>query len=119
MPLEDDWVCVHEEAAGHLDEAEVLLGEGEAYADHKAGGEAEQGDEPAFEGEGVAEHLVGGPEAAVGLDVILLLDDEHRDAAEDIQGDLENRSLVPILVSPAVCTLKHSGEYFLPCIGIV
>ena len=87
LPLEDYGVGVHEEAAGHLDEAEVLLGEGEAYADHKAGGEAEQGDEPAFEGEGAAEHLVGGPEAAVGLDVILFLDDEHRDAAEDIQGD--------------------------------
>ena len=119
MPLEDDRVCVHEEAARHLDETEILLGEGETDADDKTGGEAEQGDEPAFEGEGVAEHLVGGPEAAVGLDVILFLDDEHRDAAEDIQGDLENRSLVPILVSPAVCTLKHSGEYFLPCIGIV
>ena len=27
------------------------------------------------------------PEAAVGFDVILFLDDEHRDAAEDVQGD--------------------------------
>ena len=119
LPLEDYGVGVHEEAAGHLDEAEVLLGEGEADADDKTGGETEKGDQPAFQSEGAAEHLVGGPEAAVGLDVILLLDDQHRDAAEDIQGDLENRSLVPILVSPAVCTLKHSGEYFLPCIGIV
>lgn len=87
LPLEDYGVGVHEEAAGHLDEAEVLLGEGEAYAGHEAAGEAEQGDEPAFEGEGVAEHLVRGAEAAVGLDVILFLDDEHRDAAEDVQRD--------------------------------
>ena len=87
LPLEDYGVGVHEEAAGHLDEAEVLLGEGEAYSYNQAGGEAEQGDEPSFEGEGAAEHLVGGPEAAVGLDVILLLDDQHRDAAEDVQGD--------------------------------
>ena len=87
LPLEDYGVGVHEEAAGHLDEAEVLLGKGEAYADHKTGGETEKGDQPAFQSEGAAEHLVGGPEAAVGLDVILLLDDQHRDAAEDVQGD--------------------------------
>ena len=87
LPLEDDRVCVHEEAARHLDETEILLGEGETDADDKAGGETEKGDQPAFQSEGAAEHLVGGPEAAVGLDVILLLDDQHRDAAEDIQGD--------------------------------
>ena len=75
MPLENHGVGVHEEAAGHLDEAEVLLGEGEAYSYDQAGGEAEKGDQPAFEGEGAAEQLVGGPEAAVGLDVVLLLDD--------------------------------------------
>ena len=66
LPLEDYGVGVHEEAAGHLDEAEVLLGEGEAYADDKTGGEAEQGDEPAFEGEGAAEHLAGGPPRGCG-----------------------------------------------------
>ena len=87
LPLEDHGVGVHEEAAGHLDEAEVLLGEGEAYSYNQTGGEAEEGDEPAFEGEGVAEHLVRGSEAAVGFDVILFLDDEHRDAAEDVEGD--------------------------------
>ena len=75
LPLEDYGVGVHEEAAGHLDEAEVLLGEGEAYADDKAGGKAEKRDQPAFQSESAAEHLVRRAEAAEGLDVIFLFDD--------------------------------------------
>ena len=46
--LEDDGVGLEEEAAGHLDKAIVLLGQGEGDADDEPGGESDQRYQPAF-----------------------------------------------------------------------
>ena len=83
----DDRVGLHHEAAGHADEPEVLLEQGYANTDYKAGKHSDKRNQPAFQHEDTFYETLARSHAAERLDVVLLFDDEHRQAAEYVECD--------------------------------
>ena len=88
--LDEYGVGVDQVVAGHLDEAELLLGEGEGGAGNEAHYEAAEADEPALEDEDAPDEAAGGAEGVQGLYVVFFLYDEHRKRAVDVEGHYEH-----------------------------
>ena len=84
--LEHHGECVHLEVSGHLHQAQTLLQQGEHYSQHQSAAQSEQGHEPAFEHEYPFQKAVPGSGGAQRAGVVTLLDDEHGEGAEDVEG---------------------------------
>ena len=87
---DDDRVGLYHEAAGHGDESEMLLEQRKADADNQSGKKADKRDQPAFQHEDPLDKAFSRTHAQERLYVVLLLDDEHRQATEDVECDNDN-----------------------------
>ena len=73
--------------SGHLYYAECLLEGCETDSDDQTACKSRQGDVPSFQNEDLPDQSILGSHAAECPDILLLLDDKHGEASEDVEGD--------------------------------
>ena len=65
----------------------MLLQEGEGHSGHQADAHARQRDQAALQNEDLPDRALRGAQAEEGADIGLLLDDEHGERTEHVEGD--------------------------------